>query len=80
MALAGFETKCRRITYLATGEEIEFEQRTGRILLKNLPTTPPDKIAGVNVLKLEFDEKPVHNRASYYPQLYGGRELVTNRD
>ncbi len=80
MALAGFTTKCNRITYLATGEEIEFEQRTGRILLKNLPITPPDKIAGVTILKLEFDERPTHHTCLYYPQLHEGHELVSVRD
>jgi len=80
MALAGFSTKCRRITYLATGEELEFEQKTGRILLKNLPAEVPDKIAGVTVLKLEFDEKPQHVMGSYYPQIYQGREWATVRD
>jgi len=80
MAYGGFVPKCRRITYLKTGEEIPFEQTTGRILFKDLPTEVPDKIAGITLLKLEFDEYPEHHRASYYPQLYGGKEWTTIRD
>ena len=80
MAFGGIFTKCKRITYLATGEDIEFEQRTGRILLKNLPTTPPDKTLGITMLKLEFDEAPTAKMGSYYPQLSQGHEMVTVRD
>ncbi len=79
MAFGGFMTKCSRITLLADGRELEFEQKGGRILLKNLPLTPPDKIAGVTILKLEFEEPPVYHGGSYFPQISGGYEWTTER-
>jgi len=65
MAFGGIQSKCKRVSYVADGKDIEFEQRNGRILLKNLPTEVPDKIAGITMLKFEFDEKPVYHSCSY---------------
>jgi len=40
------------------GEPIAFEQTENRLILKGLPETNPDKIAGVSVIKLECASAP----------------------
>ena len=72
MALGGFASPVRSVRLLKDGSPIAFEQRGQRIILKNLPATPPDSNAGITVLQLEFDCVPEFHRASYYPQLHGG--------
>jgi hypothetical protein len=72
MALGGFMSPVRAVRLVKDGTPVQFEQRGHRILLKNLPQTPPDTHAGITVLQLEFDEAPEFHRASYYPQLHGG--------
>ena len=64
-----------KISYLATGEEIKFTHDGHRIILRGLPTEVPDKIAGVTVLKMEFDAPPRHHFRSYYPQITGGTDF-----
>jgi alpha-L-fucosidase len=76
MALGGFVSPVRSIRLLKDGSPIQFEQRGHRILLKNLPPTPPDKTAGITVLQLEFDGAPDFHWASYYPQLHGGIDIA----
>jgi alpha-L-fucosidase len=56
--LGGFKTKLRKASFLATGKPIKFTQNGARIILKGLPPTSPDKLAGVTVIKLEFASKP----------------------
>ncbi|NLG50266.1 MAG: alpha-L-fucosidase, partial [Chloroflexi bacterium] len=58
LAIGGLLTKVQKVSYLATGEPIAFEQTENRLILKGLPEENPDKIASVCVLKLEFDEPP----------------------
>ena len=76
MALGGFVNKVLSIQLLKDGTPIQFEQRGHRILLKNLPPAPPDPIAGISVLKLEFEGPLDFHWASYYPQLHGGVDLA----
>ncbi|MBQ1223276.1 MAG: alpha-L-fucosidase [Oscillospiraceae bacterium] len=59
---------------LADGTPIEFEHRGHRILLKNLPPDPPDRIAGINVIRLEIDHIPEYYYGSYYPQVHRGED------
>ena len=63
----------KRITMLATGEEVKFEHKGCRIILRDLPRECPDKINGVPVFKVEFDEVPDYHWGAYYPQLNGGK-------
>jgi alpha-L-fucosidase len=72
MGIGGFVDPVRSICLLKDGTPIQFEQHGHRILLKNLPATPPDRHAGVTVLQLEFERVPEFHFASYYPQLHGG--------
>lgn len=76
MAIGGFVSPVRSIRLLKDGAPIQFEQRGHRILLKNLPPVPPDEIASVTVLRLEFDSAPDFHWASYYPQLHGGVDIA----
>ena len=58
LAIGGFKTEVKRASYLASGEPIAFEQSENRLILKGLPAKSPDDIAGVCVIKLEFDAPP----------------------
>ncbi len=78
MALGGFVTPVKTIRLVEDGKPIEFEQRGHRIILKNLPASSPDEIAGIAVLELEFEEPPVFHFASYFPQLHGGFDYAEN--
>ncbi len=55
-------------------QDVDFELRGQRLLLKNLPARTPDKTAGVALFELIFDKKPRYHAFSYYPQLSGGRD------
>lgn len=58
LAIGGVVTPLKRASYLATRAAVEYEQTSTRLLLKSLPEESPDEIAGVCVIKLEFDEPP----------------------
>jgi alpha-L-fucosidase len=66
LALGGFKTKLLRASVLATGAPIAFEQTARRIVLRGLPETSPDPIAGVAVLKLEFASRPRREQGAGY--------------
>jgi len=76
MAIGGFMTSVKSVRMTKDGTSIDFEQKGHRIILKNLPKSSPDKITGIAVLELEFEETPEFNRASYYPQLHGGKDYA----
>jgi len=76
MAIGGFMTPVKSVRMVKDGTSIDFEQKGHRIILKNLPKSSPDKITGITVLELEFEETPEFNRASYYPQLHGGKDYA----
>jgi alpha-L-fucosidase len=58
IVIGGMKTRLRRATILGTGQEVAFEQSKDRLVLRGLPSTTPDEIAGYAVIKLEFDSKP----------------------
>jgi alpha-L-fucosidase len=58
LAIGGLRTKVNRASFLADGTPIHFEQSEDRLVFKNLPYHDPDPIAGVTVIKLEFDGPP----------------------
>lgn len=76
MAIGGFMTSVKSVRMVKDGTSVDFEQKGHRIILKNLPKFSPDKITGIAVLELEFEETPEFNRASYYPQLHGGKDYA----
>jgi alpha-L-fucosidase len=79
MAIGGFATPVKSIKLVKDGTPIRFEQKGQRILLKGLPPASPDKILGIATFAIEFTDKPVFHRCSYYPQLHGGMDWAEGR-
>lgn len=82
MALGGLFDAPQKISFM-DGTPIKFEKKGDRIFLYDLPEENPDPILNIPLIKLEFDSKPGHRFASYFPQLHGGRddrEIVTTSD
>lgn len=75
MIIGGYMDAPKKISFLVSGEEIDFSVDGHRIYLHNLPAEVPDKIAGVTVLKMEFDAPPRHKYRGYYPQICGGTDF-----
>jgi alpha-L-fucosidase len=67
MAIGGFKTALRSARLLASGKAVKFEQTGPRIVLKNLPRTSPDKLAGVTVIELAFKGPPRYERFATTP-------------
>lgn len=61
LVIGGIRTPVKRVSFLADGTPINFEQTEQRLILKNLPYHDPDPIAGVTVIKLEC-EAPLQQR------------------
>ena len=76
MALGGYRNAPKAIRLLKNGAPVAFEHKGHRILLKNLPQTPPDTHTGVTIIEMEFAEAPQYLFASYYPQLHGGKDIT----
>lgn len=75
MMLGGYKNAPKRITVLATGEEIRFRHDGHRLILTGLPERSPDAILGIAVLKMEFDEPFCCCYGSYYPQMTNGKDF-----
>ena len=75
LMFGGYMDAPKKISYLVSGEEIDFTVDGHRIFLKNLPKEIPDPILGVTVLKMEFDQPPHQIFRSYYPQMHGGNDF-----
>lgn len=58
LAIGGLQMQVKRVSFLATGEPINFEQTENRLVLKGLPESNPDKIAGVSIIKIECASAP----------------------
>jgi alpha-L-fucosidase len=67
--LGNFQTRLRSASLLATGRKLDFEQKGPRIILRNLPRTSPDRIAGYAVIVLEFVSKPKFKRFATTPAM-----------
>ncbi len=76
MTLGGFMTPVKSIRLVKDSSPVQYEQKGHRIVLKNLPEASPDEIAGIAVIEVEFEEPPEFRRASYYPQLHGGKDFA----
>lgn len=80
LRIGGYMDAPRKISYLATGEPIDFTVDGHRIILRGLQTEPPDKTCGVTVIKMEFDAPPRHKFRSYYPQICGGHDFSEGKN
>jgi alpha-L-fucosidase len=58
LAIGGLLARVQRASLLATGQRIPFEQTENRLVLKGLPETNPDQIAGISVIRLECEAPP----------------------
>lgn len=67
--ILGFDKKVKSAEFLNSGKKIEFIQKGFRLTLKNLPKECPDKILGISVIKLTFDETPQYYGFPTTPQL-----------
>lgn len=72
MSYGGYFTAPKRVTLLATGEEVAFTHDGHRITLTGLPESCPDPV-GVAVIRMEFDTVPEFVDFSRYPQLNDGK-------
>ena len=59
VAISGLMTKVKSARYLATGENINFQQTDFQLKLTGLPVQPPDEPA--TVLAIECEAEPVQN-------------------
>ncbi len=75
LMIGGYMDAPTKISYLVSGEPIDFRVDGHRIFLENLPENPPDKIVGATVLKMEFESAPRHIFRSYYPQMHNGMDF-----
>jgi alpha-L-fucosidase len=66
ITFGGFKTRLMKASLLTTDQAITFEQTENRLVLRGLPATQPDKIAGVTLLKLEFDAPPQQTLGNGY--------------
>ena len=58
LVIGGLQPRVKMASLLATGQPIDFEQTEQRLVLKGLPQSNPDRIAGVSVIRLECDAPP----------------------
>lgn len=71
-SLGGYRTAPKKITIMATGQDVPFTFDGHRITMTNMPEKCPDP-NGTAVIKIEFDEKPEFIRFSRFPQLNFGK-------
>jgi len=58
LAIGGLRNKVLKVSLLATGSPVKFEQSEDRLILKGLPASSPDKVAGITLFKMEFESAP----------------------
>jgi alpha-L-fucosidase len=58
LAIGGLRSKVTRVTPMATGEQVPFDQTEDRLVIRGLPAENPDRIAGTSVIKLGCDGPP----------------------
>jgi alpha-L-fucosidase len=59
ISIGGFKSKVRRVSIVGREGDVGFEQTKDRLLLRGLPASTPDDVAGIAVLKLEFETRPL---------------------
>jgi alpha-L-fucosidase len=71
--VGGFTTKLKSARVLGSGANLSFTQEKYRIIFSGLPRESQDKIAGVAVIALEFEEKPETLNFPARPPLNDGK-------
>ncbi|MCD6520274.1 MAG: alpha-L-fucosidase [Anaerolineae bacterium] len=69
LVIGGLHTRVRKVSYLATGQTVDFEQTEKRLVLKGLPAKNPDELVGICVFKVEFDGLPRQELGAGYVTL-----------
>ncbi|MFW6152427.1 MAG: alpha-L-fucosidase [Verrucomicrobiota bacterium] len=72
--VGGFMTPLKAVRLLPDGMPVKFEQQGQRIVLKDLPESSPDPIAGMPVIEFEFEEEPRYVKGSLQTALHGGKD------
>jgi len=65
LVIGGLQTEVKRIFCITTGKDVKFYQEKDRLIMKGLPSSNPDKIAGITVFRLEFDQQPLQKLGAY---------------
>ena len=65
-------TKLKAIRLLPSGTPVAFSQNERQIVVEQPAPELSDPIVNITVLEMEFEEPPVQNRCSAYPQLHTG--------
>jgi len=55
--MGGVRRRLRRAVLLKTGKELSFTQDGERVVFENLPAQSPDRVARINVIRCELDER-----------------------
>ena len=58
IALGGLRAKVKRVTVLASGKELPFEQTSARLVIKGMNRVRQDKATGIDILRIECSSKP----------------------
>lgn len=66
LVIGGLRTTVKQVTFLASGQPIDFEQTENRLVLHNLPYHCPDPYVGVTVIKMVFEEPPIQKLGAGY--------------
>jgi alpha-L-fucosidase len=72
VGLGGFKTRLKSARFHLGGKKVDFKQEGSRIILKNMPRSSPDKIAGVTLIELDFASTPKHQAYATTPPLWEG--------
>lgn len=65
LGIGGLKSKVRRVTCLATGKPVKFQQNGTRLRLLKLPAKPPDSVC--TVFRIEVDGKLRVRKAGMFP-------------
>jgi alpha-L-fucosidase len=76
LIIGGFCGKLKSVRLAGSGRPLDYTQEKYRIFLKNLPQEGRDKITGVAMIALEFEEAPETVSFAARPPLNGGRIRV----
>lgn len=72
LPLGGFLNQPVSASLLADGTPLELSRKDGRVIVKGLPPSSPDRHANVGVIKLTFAEEPEHSSLCAVPALNKG--------
>jgi alpha-L-fucosidase len=69
LIIGGLLTRVKGVSFLSSGQPVQFSQDDKRLVLKNLPYNCPDPYVGVTVFKITFEGQPVQKLGAGYEVL-----------